>query len=127
MRGNAIAERWIASARRECLDRMLIPGERHLQLILGEYAGHYNTHRPHGRCTRTRPPDARIRPPASARYPQVLRRDRLAFCDWPTFPADKMLKNVKQYFLQGDKTVSPLAFHRDTWFRPAPADGRRCS
>jgi hypothetical protein len=26
---NAIAERWIASARRECLDRMLITGERH--------------------------------------------------------------------------------------------------
>jgi len=38
-RANAIAERWIASARRECLDRMLITGERHLQLVLGQYAG----------------------------------------------------------------------------------------
>ena len=46
-RANAIAERWIASARRECLDRMLITGERHLRLVLGEYADHYNTHRPH--------------------------------------------------------------------------------
>ena len=27
-RANAIAERWIASARRECLDRLLITGER---------------------------------------------------------------------------------------------------
>ena len=36
-RANAIAERWIASARRECLDRMLITGGRHLQLVLGEY------------------------------------------------------------------------------------------
>jgi len=35
-RANAIAERWIASARRECLDRMLITGERHLRLVLGE-------------------------------------------------------------------------------------------
>ena len=46
-RANAIAERWIASARRECLDRMLITGERHLRLVLGEYVDHYNAHRPH--------------------------------------------------------------------------------
>jgi hypothetical protein len=36
-RANAIAERWIASARGECLDRMLITGERHLRLVLSEY------------------------------------------------------------------------------------------
>jgi len=35
-RANAIAERWIASARRECLDQMLITGERHLRLVLTE-------------------------------------------------------------------------------------------
>ena len=40
-RANAIAERWIASARRECLDRMLITGERHLRLVLGEYIEGY--------------------------------------------------------------------------------------
>jgi putative transposase len=34
-RTNAIAERWIGSARRECLDRMLVTGKRHLQLVLG--------------------------------------------------------------------------------------------
>jgi putative transposase len=39
-RANAIAERWIASARRGCLDRMLITGERHLRLVLGQYADH---------------------------------------------------------------------------------------
>ena len=44
-RANAIAERWIASARRECLDRMLITGERHLRLVLSEYADHYNVYR----------------------------------------------------------------------------------
>jgi hypothetical protein len=46
-RANAIAERWIASARRECLDRMLIINERHLRLVLSENADHYNVHRPH--------------------------------------------------------------------------------
>ena len=39
-RANAIAERGIASARRECLDRMLITGERHLRLVLCEYVDH---------------------------------------------------------------------------------------
>src|ERR1700745_1429688 len=46
-RANAIAERWISSARRECLDRMLVTGERHLRLVLGGYAEPYNGHRPH--------------------------------------------------------------------------------
>ena len=46
-RANAIAERWISSARRECLDRMLITSERHLRLVLNEYVEHYNVHRPH--------------------------------------------------------------------------------
>ena len=75
-RANAIAERWIASARRECLDRMLITGERHLQLVLGEYADHYNTHRPH-RALYQNPPAGRQGPPAAGASIRVLRRDRL--------------------------------------------------
>ena len=51
----AIAERWIASARRECLDRMLITGERHLRLVLSEYLDHYSTCRPH-RALHQNPP-----------------------------------------------------------------------
>jgi putative transposase len=75
-RANAIAERWIASARRECLDRMLITGERHLRLVLGEYVEHFNSHRPH-RTLRQRPPDEREHPPAMSPAARVLRRDRL--------------------------------------------------
>jgi putative transposase len=75
-RANAIAERWIASARRECLDRMLIAGERHLRLVLSEYTDHYNTHRPH-RALQQAPPAGRPHPPDLSANLRVLRRDRL--------------------------------------------------
>ena len=60
---NAIAERWIASARRECLDRMLLTGERHLRLVLGEYADHYNCRRAHRALQQGRLPGVHTRPP----------------------------------------------------------------
>jgi transposase len=75
-RANAIAERWIASARRECLDRMLITGERHLRLVLSEYVDHYDQHRPH-RTLLQNPPAGRARPPAEVTGIRVLRRNRL--------------------------------------------------
>ncbi len=75
-RANAIAERWIASARRECLDRMLITGERHLRLVLGEYTDHYNIHRPH-RTLQQNPPAGRVHPPGDVTGMRVLRRERL--------------------------------------------------
>jgi putative transposase len=75
-RANAIAERWIASARRECLDRILVTGERHMQLVLSEYADHYNSHRPH-RALHQSPPAGREHPPSLGANVRVLRRDRL--------------------------------------------------
>jgi putative transposase len=61
-RANAIAERRIAGARRECPDRMLITGERHPRLVLDEHTGHCNTRRRTGRCSKGRPPGTRIHP-----------------------------------------------------------------
>ena len=75
-RANAIAERWVGSARRECLDRILVTGERHLRLVLGEYTDHYNSHRPH-RSLQQEPPAGRAYPPVEVAGMRVLRRDRI--------------------------------------------------
>jgi putative transposase len=46
-RANSYAERYVGTLRRECLDHLLIHGERHLRRMLALYARHYNEHRPH--------------------------------------------------------------------------------
>ena len=74
-RAHAIAERWVGSARRECTDRILITGQRHLRRVLTDYVDLYNIHRPH-RSLAQRPPNGRNcpDPPSSVR---VLQHDRL--------------------------------------------------
>jgi hypothetical protein len=54
-RANCFAELYAGTLRRECLDHLLIHGERHLRRILAEYARHYNDHRPH-QSREQRPP-----------------------------------------------------------------------
>ena len=45
---NSIAERFLGSVRRECLDHVIILGERHLQSVLNEYCfDYFNVSRPH--------------------------------------------------------------------------------
>ena len=61
-RANAIAERFIGTLRRECLNHMLITGPRHLAVVLREFTEHYNTHRPHQSLISTRPQAALPRP-----------------------------------------------------------------
>ena len=46
-RANAIAERWVRSVRTECLDRVFIFNDRHLQKVLAEYVSYFNDWRPH--------------------------------------------------------------------------------
>ena len=74
-RANAHAERWVGSARRECLDWMLILSQRHLESVLSDDCAHYNAERPHRSCG--------LRPPASRGDPisgldgTISRRARL--------------------------------------------------
>jgi transposase InsO family protein len=46
-RANAFAERFVRTARTECLDWVLIRSERHLDRVLREFVEHYNCERPH--------------------------------------------------------------------------------
>src|SRR3954449_12261240 len=46
-KANAIAERFVGTARRECLAWLLIMNRRHLEHVLRAFIDHYNTHRPH--------------------------------------------------------------------------------
>lgn len=55
-RANSICERVLGSLRRECLDWIIIWGERHLSDVVREYFEHYNRARPH-RSIELRPPN----------------------------------------------------------------------
>jgi len=72
-RMNAICERVNGTLRRELLDRILILGERHLALVLGEYVAHYNGHRPH-QSRQQRPPDIQAQPVRNVAALQSARR-----------------------------------------------------
>jgi hypothetical protein len=44
---NTYSERWIRTARAECLDWVLVWNRRHLERVLHAYIEHYNASRPH--------------------------------------------------------------------------------
>jgi putative transposase len=77
---NAHLERWVGSARRECLDRILIFGRRQLEHVLRVYVRHYNGRRPH-RALDLQAPDPICMPIArgdpAAPATAVQRRDLL--------------------------------------------------
>jgi transposase InsO family protein len=68
-RANAYAERWVQTARQECLDLTLVVSRRHLEHVLRSYVRHYNAARPH-RGIGLLTPIARSEPNAKA----VIRR-----------------------------------------------------
>ena len=75
LKANAVAERWVGTVRRECLDHVLVFGRRHLQRVLVAYTEHYNRARPH-RALGLRPPD-RESEPAAAEGIRIRKQDVL--------------------------------------------------
>jgi putative transposase len=77
-RANAIAERFVGTTRRECLDWILVFGQRQLQRVLRTYVEHYNGHRPH-QALGLAPPEGRavLRLPTGPQRSCAQRRDRL--------------------------------------------------
>jgi putative transposase len=78
-KANAIAERFVRTARSECLDWLLILNRRHLERVLRVFVDHYNGHRPHRSLDLT-PPDPTVLSLKLARSTAptpVERRDRL--------------------------------------------------
>jgi putative transposase len=75
-RARAHAERWVGSLRRECLDRLLIVGRRHLERVVPPTHSIYNEHRPH-RSLGQRPPLAPTPPVEDRHVGEVLVLDRL--------------------------------------------------
>ena len=60
---NGIAERFVGSARRECLDHCIILNARHLLRILREYAEYYHNDRTHLGLSKDTPVHREMEPP----------------------------------------------------------------
>ena len=59
-RANAIAERWVKSARTECLDHLFVFGQAHLRRAMSAYKTYYNHWRPHRSLCQRAPYDSGV-------------------------------------------------------------------
>jgi putative transposase len=75
---NAVAERWVGTVRRECLDKLLIVGRHQLVRVLRRSVEHYNQHRPHRSLAHTPPvPSVDADPMRAVAVGRLRRRDVL--------------------------------------------------
>jgi len=64
---NPYAERLIGSIRRECLDHVIVLGERHLRRVLARYIAHYHGTRTHLSLEKDAPTPRRVQAPMEGR------------------------------------------------------------
>jgi len=75
---NAVAERWVGTVRRECLDQLLIVGCQQLVRVLRRYVEHYNQRRPYRSLAHATPlPSERAGPRSASSFGRLRRRDVL--------------------------------------------------
>jgi|RhiMetdeSRZDD1v2_1073273.scaffolds.fasta_scaffold80548_3 putative transposase len=70
---NACAERVIGSIRRECLNHVVVIGERHLREILSKYVDYYNRTRTHLSLTKDTPEHRSPQRPSEGRVVEIPR------------------------------------------------------
>ena len=70
---NAYAERVIGSIRRECLDHVVVLGERHLLRVLSKYVDYYNRARTHLSLAKDAPDARSVQPPSQGRVVEMPR------------------------------------------------------
>jgi putative transposase len=73
---NGVAERFVRTARADCLDWLLILNGQHLEQVVRVFMDHYNGHRPHRGLALAPPAPVRL-PAAEWNGACILRRDRL--------------------------------------------------
>jgi putative transposase len=75
---NAIAERWVGTVRRECLDQLLVVGRQQLVRVLRRYVEHYNQRRPHRSLAHATPvPSEHAEARNAPNFGRLRRRDVL--------------------------------------------------
>jgi len=70
---NAYAERVIGSIRHECLDHVVVIGERHLREILSKYVDYYNRPRTHLSLSKDAPKPRAMQLPSQGSVVKVSR------------------------------------------------------
>lgn len=70
---NAYVERVIGSIRRDCVDHVIVLGERQLKRVLSEYVAYYNEVRTHLSLAKDAPEPRETKPPDRGRVIKLTR------------------------------------------------------